>query len=258
MIVDAKGLILYKYQLFSLPIPYSENITLHPVKMEDVVEFQLFIESLTVRKESKFPVKEIIKMSYLDFLYHCALHPEYEIRYKIPNLSNFYIYAGNLLSLVCKDQDVKIDTKRAMYYVNGEEINSQKFEEIREIILAQNGVDFDVNEFMNKDTEEALKKAQEFENKKNNEKSSLEDYIDSVVIGLETTEDYIRNLSIRKFWRLFYRINKHEEYSICKTAEVGGMVSFKTSIPHWTGSLDIDDKYAKLKTDEQELRSKIG
>jgi superfamily II helicase len=81
---------------------------------------------------------------------------------------------------------------------HGEEITAEKFDDIRQIILIQNGVDFDINEFINRDTEEALRKAQEFENEKNNEKATIEDCIDSVVVGLETSEEYVENLSFER------------------------------------------------------------
>lgn len=255
--MEINELIIQEQLIFSSRVCYSEKIILYPILMSDIIKFQLYIESLTVRKDSKFPSKEIIKMSYLDFLYHCMNHPEYEEQYKISNIQYFYMFAANLLSLTCRDQEVKFDTRRGLFYINGEEVDSDKFDDLRRIILIQNGVDFNIDEFMNRDTEEALRKAQEFENRKNNEKSSIEDCIDSVMVGLETSEEYIKNLSIRKFWRIFKRINKHLDYTICKSAELGGMVTFKQPILHWTNSLEADDKYANLKTDKKELKDKL-
>lgn len=94
--------------------------------------------------------------------------------------------------------------------------------------------------------------------KKNKEKSDIEDYIDSLIVDLKVTEEYVSELTIRKFWRYIKRINKHEEYQSCRSAQMSGMVTFKEPIQHWMTSIEITDKYENLKTDEDELRSKIG
>ena len=88
-------------------------------------------------------------------------------------------------------------------------------------------------------------------------KSDIEDYIDSIIIGLKVTEEYVSNLTIRKFWRYIKRINKHEEYEACRSGQMSGMVTFKEPIQHWMTSIEVTDKYENLKTDEEELRSKI-
>ena len=249
--------ILYPNLLYNSPIVYSENITLHPIRMENIIAFQQYITSFTIRKNSVFPIKNIIKMSYLDFLFYCTQHLELGMEYKIPYLQLLYRFAGLLLIMVCKNQEVSIGSDDAFFRINGEIIDAEKFDDLRRIILIQNDVDFNIDEFLNHDTEEALKKAQDFENKKKKEKSSIEDYIDSVIVGLKVTEEYVQNLTIRKFWRYIKRMSKHEEYQALRLAECGGMVTFKEPIQHWMTTLEVEDKYSNLKTDEQELRSKI-
>lgn len=66
------------------------------------------------------------------------------------------------------------------------------------------------------------------------------------------------DMTIRKFWRYIRRYQLHEGYTIAKTGEFSGMVSFKEPIKHWMISLEDDDKYKHLKTDENELRGKVG
>ena len=141
--------------------------------------------------------------------------------------------------------------------VNDEVITSQIFDDLRRIIIIQNDIDFDIDEFLNYDTEQRLLKAKKDLNK-NDDKASIEDYIDSLVIAMNTTEERIMSMTIRKFWRYIKRYQLHESYTIAKTGECSGMVSFKEPIKHWMVSLEEDDKYKDLKTDENELRSKIG
>ena len=141
--------------------------------------------------------------------------------------------------------------------INDEVITSQIFDDLRRIIIIQNDIDFDIDEFLNYDTEQRLLKAKKDLNK-NDDKASIEDYIDSLVIAMNTTEERIMSMTIRKFWRYIKRYQLHESYTIAKTGECSGMVSFKEPIKHWMVSLEEDDKYKELKTDENELRSKIG
>ena len=119
-------------------------------------------------------------------------------------------------------------------------------------------IDFDIDEFMNIDTVKALEKARDFEAKKNKETSDIEDYIDSLVIELRTTNEYVMNLTVRKFWRYIKRVNKHEQYEACLNGQMSGMATFKEPIEHWMTSIEVKDKYENLKTDEGELREKIG
>ena len=59
---------LYGNLLFSSPYYYTKDLILYPILMEDILIFSILKSSIIVRKNSIFPVKNIIKMSYLDFL----------------------------------------------------------------------------------------------------------------------------------------------------------------------------------------------
>jgi hypothetical protein len=249
---------LAQFLLFNDKIVYSEDITLYPVKMENIFQFQQYITSFTVRKNSIFPVKDILKMSYLDFLFYCTKHEELAIQYKIPYLPYLYGFAFLLLKLVCVGQDVKYSESKGLFQINNEIVTPEKFDDLRRIIIIQNNVNFDIDEFIHYDTEQELIKAQEYENKKNKEKYTIEDYIDSYIIAMGVTEKYVKNLTIRKFWRYIKRISKHESYQIMQTASCSGMVTFKEPIKYWMASIDEKNTLDNLKVDEKDLRSKMG
>ena len=227
------------------------------VTMNDIVTFQALSQSITVRKNSTFHEKQIIKMTYLDFLLYCLGNEELEKQYKIIGLSQYFLYAIQLLQLCCKDAEIKLNQQTGQIIINGEVVTPQIFDDIRRIIIIQNDIDFDIDEFLNYDTEQRLLKAQK-DLDKNKDKVNIEDYIDSLVIAMHTTEDRIMEMTIRKFWRYIKRYNLHESYTIMKTGECSGMVSFKEPIKHWMISLEEEDKYKHLKADEEEIRGKIG
>lgn len=250
---------LYPYLLFDKEIPYSEKITLYPVRMKDVLTFQQCQNALTLRKDALFPEKEWIKMGYLEFIKYAAVHPEIAAKYQLPLLPLYYNFILMLLQLVCGENAViKTNPATLDFSINDETVTNEIFDDLRKIILIQNDIDFDIDEFMNIDTVLALEKARAFEAQKNEEKSDIEDYIDSLVITLKIKESEAAGLTLRKFWRYIRRINKHEEYQACRAAMMSGMVTFKSPLQHWMTSIEVRDKYENLKADEEEIRSKIG
>lgn len=248
--------ILLPYLIFNDPFQYNEQIILYPVKMTDVILFQTLSKSITVRKNSIFHDKKIIKMTYFDFLKYSFENKELESQYQIQGLSQFFFYSIQLLHLCCKDSDIKINQETGDLFINKCFITPEIFDDIRKIIIIQNDIDFDIDEFLNYDTEQRLLKAENDQNK-DKDKADIEDYIDSLVISMKTTEETVKNMTIRKFWRYIKRHQLHEGYIIAKTGECSGMVSYKYPIKNWMTSLTEDDKYKNLKTDENELKSKI-
>ena len=248
---------LLPFLIYNKPFPYKEYISLHPITMNNIISFQFLSKSITVRKNSIFREKKIIKMNYLDFLFYCFGNEEIEAEYKITGLSQYLYYFIELIRLCCYEVKINIGEHFGELYINNILITPQIFDDLRRIIIIQNGIDLDIDEFLNYDTEQRLLKAQQDQNK-NNDKSDIEDYIDSLVIALNITEERVMNMTIRKFWRYIKRYQLHEGYTIAKTGECSGMVSFKEPIKYWMISLDEDDKYKDLKADEEALKSKIG
>ena len=249
---------LFPYLIYNKEIKYNEHITLYPIKMKDIITFQQYQIALTLRKDAIFQDKQIIKMGYLEFIKYACRNDELAQKYNMPLLPFYYDFIIGILQLTCgEDVEIKYNTSTLDFSINDFLVTDEVFDDLRKIIIIQNDIDFDIDEFMNIDTVRALEKAREFEAKKNKEKADIEDYIDSIIIGLKVTEDYVSNLTIRKFWRYIKRINKHEEYEACRSGQMSGMVTFKEPIQHWMTSIEVTDKYENLKTDEEELRSKI-
>lgn len=249
---------LFPYLIYNKEVKYNDSITLYPIKMKNIIEFQQYQIALTLRKDAIFQDKQIIKMGYLEFIKYACRNDELAQKYNMPLLPFYYDFIIGVLQLTCgEDVEIKYNASTLDFSINDFLVTDEVFDDLRKIIIIQNDIDFDIDEFMNIDTVKALEKAREFEAKKNKEKADIEDYIDSIIIGLKVTEEYVSNLTIRKFWRYIKRINKHEEYEACRSGQMSGMVTFKEPIQHWMTSIEVTDKYENLKTDEEELRSKI-
>ena len=250
---------LKEYLLFDTPFPYNKSITLHPVLVKDILEFNQCQQAFTVRKNASIPEKKYIKMGYFDFLKVTAGDKEFAEKYDMKYLPFCYSMAVKLLSIICgEDAEIQYHRETLDVWINGCMITNEIFDDIRRIFFIQNDVDFDMDEFMNIDTLNALEKARAFEQRKNNNSGTTEDYIDSLAVGLRIENKYIQNLTIRKFWRYIKRLNKHDEYQACRTGEMSGMVTFKQPLKHWMSSMEVEDKYKDLKANESEIRSKLG
>ena len=59
---------LEPYIIYDKSIRYDEKITLYPIKMKNIVDFQLFQTAITVRKDAIFQDKKVIKMGYFEFI----------------------------------------------------------------------------------------------------------------------------------------------------------------------------------------------
>ena len=250
--------LLFPYIIFNKEFVYNEFITISPIKMKDIVSFQQYQNALTLRKDSIFTDKKIIKMGYLEFIKYACMNEELSEKYEMPLLQFYYYFVIEMLRLACGDDaEITYNKENLDFYINGFNVTEDVFDDLRRIIIIQNDIDFDIDEFMNIETVKALEKAKEFEEKKKKEKADIEDYIDSLIVSMKFTEEYVANMTIRKFWRYIRRINMHEEYTACRTGEMGSMVTFKEPLKHWMSGEDEEDKYKNLKTDEDELRGKI-
>lgn len=248
---------LYPFLLYNYPIPLG-NTLLYPVKMKDILNFQTLSSSITVRKNSVFSDKNILKMTYLDFLFYCNKNFELAEQYKIKELPFLYEWCHELLKLVFKEQEVYIGKDYGAFMVNDLEIDSELFDAIRKIIIIQNDIDFDIDEFINFEAEQALNRARNLLDK---DSSTIEDYIDSYVVATKSSDKEVSELTIRKFYRYIRRINMFEDYKICQSASMSGMVTFKNPISHWMIQIERNDKYDNVKTSSEEfndIKDKIG
>lgn len=248
---------LYPILLYSAPFKYNEQITLTPVSMQHIIQFNAYAQSIMVRKDSRFPDKKIIKMNYWEFILYTAMHPEFGVQYEMPELQVYYLYLIYLFRLTCPNHEVTFDEDEGYIIINGCYITPDILDDLRRIIIIQNDLDFDIDEFLNYDTEQRLKKAQK-DQLKTQDRSTIEDYIDSLCVAAHMTEQYVKSMSIRKFWRWVKRLNLHETYTIMKTGECSGMVTYKEPVKHWMISIDDEDPYGSLKADENALKNKIN
>ena len=250
---------LEEYFTYDKPVPYKE-LLIYPVKVIDYLNFFISVNCLTFDK-NKIPDVNIIKMSYLDFLFYTFDKDENGKVYLMMLLEIFKLCLNIDYKQIeyIKDENNKLNLIFNLQY-EGENkkitIDKQDFDNIKNIILLQNIPDYD-DTYIDPKVEAALKEAQEFMNRNKKKMASLEDQIVCVMLALhETDESKIHNLTIRKFSKILQRYDYKLHYEIYKQAECSGMVTFKEEINHWMSELS-NNKYSDVVIDYDEFKGKI-
>ncbi len=209
--------------IWGLPQKYKD-ILLYPIKMKDIKYKKLFFELLIYPKNS-IAIKEVIKMSYLKFLLY-AMEKLVEIKDVRENFIDFikYITKENDVSILEKQTKKIIDSYDAfeISLKIGENIFTETdFDNIREIILEQNGLSIEYVEAYHPEFEKTLIYA----SRKNTLSEEDEITIMCALSGKSLLE--VVEYSIYQFQKHFERLLLLEEYRLYQPLLVSGQIELK-------------------------------
>ena len=251
------------YVTYDLPVPYKK-LKIYPSIVKDYMLFSVYAQCLTIDKNS-IPDPKIIKMSYLQYLYHLTQTK--------PDKEPYLLWLDRLLGLCLKDDDsfdnIGDSIKRYQFNEKGKPVivigkeyyDARDFEKIKSIIAEQNLVELpDTN--ISKEVRDSLAQAEDYKNKMsgNTNPPSLEDYLVSISSVTGWTLDYIYGMTIRKFIKTIRRLDNFVHYQIFLTASMSGFVEFKDKsfIKHWLTNLDTKNKFEDVSVDLTDMESKIS
>jgi len=255
---------IYRNELmWGKPIVYK-GATIYPVEMSEAFNFHMAVTALTY-DQMQYPDKEIAFKPRLNFLIEMGLRShqskdESSIEYQLWGCFSY------LLALVFKDQVVGFSDpdspNRKVITITrlGDKtviFGSKDFDEIRRIVLISNDIEVD-DEFIHADIKERMERDAKIMRKSKFDPPNLEDLIDICFMYTGKDYDFIKTMNYRKFNRLIKRISIFEDYKICKTGSMSGMVQFKEEIQHWLTSMDKKDKYQGLVQSKQDLLDKYN
>ena len=216
--------------MYDEPVKYK-NLTIYPALMRDYLNFYYFAECFTLDKNSVNDVK-VISMSYLDYMYQ-------ESSDEFPYVAFF----DAILKMVTRRDDLKViygrnKKNKPIFLIDGEEYNSNDFEEIKKIICEYNVVELP-DDKIQKEIRDNMKKAKEMRNRNSGKMASLEDQMICVLISSNLSLQNIYELPIRKFIKILERVDATLHYKIYLSASMSGMVEFKDKsfIKHWMSDL---------------------
>lgn len=243
--------------MYDEPVPYK-NLVLYPITMREYIPFFTYVDCLMINK-NVIPDVKIITMSYLDYLFYKS---DKEIDTEKITLAKLC----EILKL-----SLRITNEQIQYYqnengkyellLNNEKIDANDFDIIKDIICLQNNIELP-DENIHPDLKKALDEAQDYYNEihSSGKVGTLEDQMICVSISTSYKFEDIYNLTIRKFTKILQRVDFKLHYQIYKTAEMGGMVTFKKPIENWTNNLSrtFEEKYENVMVDSEGFTAKVN
>jgi len=206
--------------LWGLPQNYK-GINLHPLKLKDAKYYNLFYRLFAYPKNS-IKDKNVIKMSYLKFIV-------------FTNFSDKILEDGLLdfLKHITKTQNVRIETKLInpslgfeisnfliRIVVDDIEISEYEFDEIREIVLEQNGLSIEYIEQYHPDLEAKLISL--------GSDLDFEDEVFTFAMLTNKSLDELKDYTLYQMQNLMERISTMKNFDMCKPLEASGSISLKS------------------------------
>lgn len=244
---------LYNTQfLWDEPVEYK-GITLYPVTCKDIQDFFSCVNCLLYD-----PLRYNSMISTLPRLYFITdiLNHQDDAEYIMQNefLFAMFICFQKLLKLILgENQEFNFMENKGKWYLQiikhnegiddiSINVRAKDFDVLREIILHQNGVDYD-DTFIHEDIRKWI---EEQESLDESSQSTIEDYMEAFMmqIGSCNIETY-KKVTIRRFNRIVDKILSRENYNIQKTASMSGFVTFKGKIDHWLSTNHKNKTYEK-------------
>lgn len=262
-----------KFTTFGEPVDFK-GLKIKPIIVKDADRFFDVVNAIQIEK-NKIPSIDVIRMSYLEFLFSMMAldkeclnqftsllsltlgmesnkknlidgFPENEIlSQSFPNGSTVYYING-------WDVTASIHKGKSSITIQGVKLTASDFDTFRKIILFQNIDEYDDAE-MSDDFRRIIEQyyALKF---KNIHQPTLEDKMMAVIASTSYTVETIKTLPLRTFEKLFACCISKVDYIATKPLEIH--LEKGKSIDHWVYH-PIRDKYAGIFGDAQELANKV-
>ena len=202
--------------LWDEPIVYM-GISLYPVQVKDIQNFTLNICSLVYD-----PLGHNSMISTLPRLYFLTdiLNHQEDAEYLKNNVFLIQMYTSLIcvLEMVLKDQKFQFVKNKNRWFLrvktnSGEDVDirAKDFDELRAIILHQNGVDYD-DTFIHEDIRKWI---EEQERAEKNFKIVNEDYLNMFMLQMKKSSmEEIAEMSLRRFYRIIDKLVAREKYFV--------------------------------------------
>jgi len=229
--------------IWGLPQTYL-GLQFYPIKIRESNRKGLLYK-VFAHPKNYIPDKEILKMSYLKFLL-IVVQQSFDKKG-----SQVGQWITEFLKYATKEDDVNIlynyDTKHtsldniSFYIMVGKtKISEYDFDNIREIVLEQNGIGIDYIEAYNKELEEKL----DFQRKQG--ASFLEEVFSFCALANKTIDD-VGEYTIFQFQQHIKRLILLEDYRLYRPLEASGMIKFKgTVVQHYLSSTKKLGRYDSI------------
>jgi ribosomal protein S16 len=245
--------------VWGLPQIYK-GIKFYPIKLVDNKYYTLFQKLFTYPK-NYIPDKNILKMSYLKYLLYViqnAINPN-------GDGSELSIAVIDFLKHVTKQSDVDITWEEDSRLEGLEQIifkiivgtvvlDENDFDNIREILLEQNGLSIEYIEEYNPELEEKLK----FVVRDSND-ITLQDEIFTFCALMNVNIDAIKVYTFYQFRKQLERFAIIKEHDLYRPLEASGQIKLKNGeIKHWLSHVSKTNRYHSIMIEKERFMGDSG
>jgi len=233
-------------------------INLYPISLQHEKHYEKMIEFLAYPKNSILD-KDVTKASYLGFIINILHRFELDKNGKSDVHENFIALMEYITKSTCEieykyriPKPKKItDIQYTLIFDGSNKVSENDFEEIREIILEQNGIPLSyINEY-HPELEEKMNKLN------NNATLTFEEQLFAFcdVAGLSMAQ--LKEYSYYQFKKHFERTSIRFEYEIFKPLESSGQIKLKDGeIKHWLSHISKKGRYDSILIKKEEYVKK--
>lgn len=227
------------------PFKYK-GVLLHPIQMKYIDKFYQYANCLLIEK-NKIPDVNVIKMSYLRFLF--------ELSHSDKQFKIYWKYLTKLLILVFRQKFhfVSIGDKIGIK-VKNKILTEKDFDNIRRIICKQNLILLN-EDLLNPEIEKAIKEAREFLSKKETP-ATMEENILSFFAATGYEPQKIKNLTVYIFNKTMQRLNLMKSWEVYTYASL--KLGESDKIQHWLSHIPEKGLYDDVTMTEDEFNKKTS
>lgn len=229
----------------SEPVRYK-GLTFYPVKVKYYQFFNVLASVFSMTKyDSGIP--ECMGMNMLQFLFYQDLEKGIDIASVALPLLRELLEMCMLIPALNEKGKENIEFikngKKCFIRIFGREYDWKDYEAIRQLIAKQNSiqlVDYKIHPDIRKKIDEAKRlRAQS----NGNTVGSFEELIESVMLASGLSEEYVLNLTIRRFFNLIQRYDIMLDYKMYTLLSPYIDKKNKMSIPRWNGKAKKEDYF---------------
>lgn len=210
--------------IFGYPQEYK-GLLLYPIKIKDT-KFRTLLYQLFAQPKLYIPNREVLKSSYLKFLIY-VVQSSIKNEDICQNLIAFMEYATQIKEIALQYKEVPgkegLDSVILQLKIGEKIITEEEFDDIREIVLQQNGLTIDYVEEYNPELEAHLSFTL-----KNSTDITFEDEVFTFCAMMNVTMKDIENYTVYQFRQHFEKLLVLKEYDLYKPLLVSGQITLKT------------------------------
>ena len=207
--------------LFALPQIYK-TISFYPIKVKDQIE-QNLLYKIFAQPKQYINKKEIVKLSYLKFILYAfgdEKTVEKEIITILEHITRKSVKIG--YDLFNRNKDISIENVMMKIMIDDIIFDEQEFDNIREIVLQQNGLSVDYVEAYRPD----LEKKMEFFSFGND--IDFVDEIFTFAVQMRLGMEEIGQMTNYQLSNMVERLFVGKNYDMLKPLEVSGQIKLKS------------------------------